>query len=56
MHGEIIKSFVILKNKEASSVICFVVKHLGNEAVDHSRRREKHLTTSRVFSASPGHN
>ena len=34
-------------NKEASTVLCSVVKHL--EAVEHSRSGGKHSTSSRVF-------
>ena len=35
-------------DKEASTVLCSVVRHLGSNLLEHSRSREKYSTMSRV--------
>ena len=47
MRRKIIGFFIVKQLKEASTVLCSVVKH--QEAVEHSRSGEKHWTASRVF-------
>ena len=47
MRGEINRFFIIKKNKEVSTLLCSVVKHLGT-GIEHLRGRDEYSTLSRV--------